>query len=121
MQMTTSAPARSAVLNERTRGWSSTAEPSEFHMPPSLDDFRATLREWFNYAAHNGASHVDLNSGDLHRGMGGYPPPAGKHHAMPSCCKAMYEEYNRGRAEILQKPPKGNGASLTIRYFLPRP
>ena len=36
-----------------------------------------------------GAGHVEINSGELHRAVGGYP---GADHRMPMCCDAMYEE-----------------------------
>jgi hypothetical protein len=38
---------------------------------------------------------------------------------MPVCCDAMYDE-QRARKSTLLSPPKGKGASLTIRYGLPR-
>ena len=38
---------------------------------------------------------------------------------MSSCCQAMYHEENAGD-EIISRPAKGKGASLTIRYRLPR-
>lgn len=38
---------------------------------------------------------------------------------MPSCCQAMYHE-QRADDEIISRPPKGKGATLTIRYRLPR-
>jgi hypothetical protein len=44
-----------------------------------------------------GVRHIDINSGDLHRKLGGYPGD-----------------------EVLAAPPKGKGATLTIRYVLPR-
>jgi hypothetical protein len=38
---------------------------------------------------------------------------------MPSCCEAMYAEKRTGDV-IIARPPEGMGASLTIRYQLPR-
>jgi hypothetical protein len=38
---------------------------------------------------------------------------------MPSCCEAMYAEKRTGDV-IIARPPEGMGASLTIRYKLPR-
>jgi 5-methylcytosine-specific restriction protein A len=38
---------------------------------------------------------------------------------MPMCCQAMYK-LKRASDEIVSAPPKGKGASLTIRYLLPR-
>ena len=39
---------------------------------------------------------------------------------MPSCCGVMRGELEAGKAEIIYTPESGNGASLTIRYYLPR-
>jgi 5-methylcytosine-specific restriction protein A len=64
-----------------------------------------------------GRPHVEINAGELHRVIGGYPG-AGEHR-MPMCCQAMLFE-KRASDEIVFEPPKGKGASLTIRYRLPR-
>jgi 5-methylcytosine-specific restriction protein A len=66
-----------------------------------------------------GAKHVDVVSGDVHRAVGGYPPPKGKNHHMPLCCDVMREMMRDGDV-VLQSPRKGQGATLTIRYRLPR-
>jgi len=65
-----------------------------------------------------GLTFIDIVSGDLHTEMGGYPAPEGK-HAMPACCNAMKKFYIKNKDEILHEPPKGQGATLTIRYKLP--
>lgn len=83
---------------------------------PSTDDFRQAIRKTIREAERRGASHIDINSGEIHRALGGYPGPGA---AMPSCCNAMYAE-QRATDNILSQPPKGKGASLTIRYKLPR-
>ncbi len=57
--------------------------------------------------------HIDLNAGDIHRAVGGYPSA---NHRMPMCCQVMRSRM-RGDDKILVVPPKGNGASLTIRYY----
>ena len=59
---------------------------------------------------------IDINAGELHLRVGGYPGP---NHRMPVCCRVMKEEMHPGDI-ILQEPPKGAGASLTVRYMLPR-
>jgi 5-methylcytosine-specific restriction protein A len=59
---------------------------------------------------------VDINAGELHRAVGGYP---GRSHRMPICCAAMREEMRAGD-EGVTSPASGYGASLTIRYLLPR-
>ncbi len=81
-----------------------------------IEDFRAQLLAEFRRATERGASFIDVNSGELHRQVGSYPGP---NHRMPVCCEAMYGEQRLGD-RILARPPKGKGASLTIRYKLPR-
>ena len=83
---------------------------------PSVNEFRSALRSRFREAESRGLSHIEINSGKLHQELGGYP---GSGHQMPSCCKAMSDERTAGD-EIISQPPKGKGASLTIRYLLPR-
>ena len=83
---------------------------------PTKDDFRAELKSQLREAELRGAGDLDINSGELHRKLGGYPKSP---HQMPSCCGAMYDE-QRGEDTIISAPKKGKGASLTIRYRLPR-
>jgi 5-methylcytosine-specific restriction protein A len=59
---------------------------------------------------------VDVKSGDLHRRVGGYPA---NNHRMPICCSVMKDSMKTGDI-ILHEPPSGQGASLIIRYKLPR-
>jgi hypothetical protein len=83
---------------------------------PGVRDFRTELRARFRRAEYRGAANIEVNAGELHRSIGGYP---GYSHNMPQCCEAMYGE-KRVEDEIIASPPKGKGASLTIRYVLPR-
>jgi hypothetical protein len=87
-------------------------------MMPKKEEFRAELQNQLRDAARRGATHLEINSGALHRKVGGYPALDGKHQ-MPSCCDAMYDA-QQGRDVIVSAPEKGKGASLTIRYALPR-
>lgn len=48
--------------------------------------------------------------------VGGHPSNA---HGMPVCCSVMRKAMGPNDHEI-QAPPKGDGASLTIEYRLPR-
>lgn len=82
----------------------------------TMETLRAELRSQLSQADRRGVRYVDINSGELHRKVGGYPRP---NHTMPSCCNVMYEEQGAGD-KVLSRPPKGRGASLTIRYKLPR-
>ncbi|SDH83380.1 5-methylcytosine-specific restriction enzyme A [Pseudobutyrivibrio sp. 49] len=81
---------------------------------PNKDDFLKEIQKLLNGAKSKGASYIDINSGEVHRSLGGYP---GKKHAMPSCCDAMYE-LMKDNDEIISAPQSGKGASLTIRYYI---
>ena len=83
---------------------------------PTVDEFRIALRSLFREAEARGVPYIEINSGQLHRKVGGYPGPKQR---MPSCCQAMYNEQRTGD-EIISRPPKGKGAALTIRYRAPR-
>ncbi len=83
---------------------------------PSKDEFRAALRNILWEAERKGARVIDVNARGLHRKIADYPSPD---HRMPACCEAMHEERRAGDL-ALSVPPEGFGASLTIRYHLPR-
>jgi 5-methylcytosine-specific restriction protein A len=80
------------------------------------EDFENKLLEKLRKAQEKNQSYVDITSGDLHRSVGGYP---GKDHRMPVCCDVM-RELMKVKDEIIQQPPSGMGATLVIRYHLPR-
>jgi len=84
---------------------------------PTPDDFRKELRRQLDLAKAGGRREVVVNAGELHRVVGNYPDP--KKHRMPECCRIMREEMKVGD-EIVSQPPKGNGASVSIRYRIPR-
>jgi len=83
---------------------------------PSVVDFRNALNKILKSAQVRGLPHVDVRAGDLHRQVGGYPGPG---HRMPVCCDAMRGTIQAGDI-VLEEPPSGLGASLKIRYKLPR-
>lgn len=83
---------------------------------PTKDEFDAELRARFRRAKERGADSLVVNSGEMHRALGGYP---GQKHQMPSCCDVMHGHFGSGD-EIISAPPSSKGASLTIRYRLPR-
>jgi len=83
---------------------------------PTAQDFREKINHIFQAAKCNGQQYINVNSGDLHRQVGGYP---GHNHRMPNCCSVMKQHMKPGD-EILDGPPSRQGASLTIRYYLPR-
>jgi hypothetical protein len=81
---------------------------------PTEQDFRTEIRGQMREAQTASASFVDINSGQVHHAVGGYPGP---NHRMPVCCQVMKADIRAGD-EVL--PPNGQGGSLTIRYKLPR-
>ena len=83
---------------------------------PSTEDFRTTLRDVLTKADEYGFVAVDVNSGNLHRRVGDYP---GNDHRMPMCCEAMYSEM-KVKDSIISQPESGQGASVVVRYKLPR-
>jgi hypothetical protein len=54
-----------------------------------------------------------LNAGDIHTSLGQCP---GHNHRIPLCCKVMRSLMTQND-EIINEPPKGEGASLTIKYY----
>lgn len=78
--------------------------------------FQDELRRIFEAVEDLGLSFIDIKSGDLHRIVGHYP---GRDHRMPMCCDVMYQNMTDSDL-ILEQPPKGKGASLIVRYKLPR-
>ena len=82
----------------------------------NVEKFRKALAELFASAAKKGERSITLTSGVLHSRVGGYPGP---NHRMPVCCDAMYGAMKEGD-QVIERPPKGKGATLKIRYLLPR-
>ena len=79
-------------------------------------EFAFELGRIIGHAEEKGDVHIDVSSGDLHRRVGGYP---GHDHRMPVCCGAMRHCMD-SRDTILSEPPKEDGATVVIRYVLPR-
>jgi hypothetical protein len=81
-------------------------------------DFKMELYRMMNQALYEGKATVEINSGELHRRVGGYP---GANHRMPMCCLVMLAAFAPDAGDvILEDPPSGPGANLTIRYVLPK-
>ena len=80
----------------------------------TTDDFRHDLSELLTAAQNLGFVAVEINAGNLHRRVGGYP---GKDHRMPLCCEVMRKAM-KNDDEVVDEPPSGQGARLTIRYRL---
>jgi hypothetical protein len=85
-------------------------------MAADTQTFREELHSILKKAETLGLVAVDVNSGSLHRRVGGYP---GTNHRMPMCCEAMYGEMGPGD-EVVKQPRSGKGASVVVRYKLPR-
>jgi transcriptional regulator with XRE-family HTH domain len=78
--------------------------------------FEEALAARLRKAERAGQAFEEVVSGDLHRVVGDYPGPG---HRMPVCCTVMTRAMRPGD-RILREPPSGKGATLTIRYRLPR-
>ncbi len=85
-------------------------------MQPTVKSFQQALGQIIAWAERQGKDHIDVKSGDLHRRIGGYPS---RNHRMPTCCAVMRRSLRPGD-RILHQPPSGKGATLTVRYKLPR-
>ena len=83
---------------------------------PNADDFRRILTKYFRETEDKRQDSITLESGQVHRRVGGYP---GGSHSMPTCCSVMRKLMQEGD-ELLYAPPSGKGASLKIRYNFPR-
>ncbi len=108
------------VKREKREGKPPEAEPAkkleERRLPPTTEDFQRELDKVFAKAQQEGKPFIEVKSGDLHRSVGGYPGP---NHRIPLCCTVMKRTMKPGD-EILRQPPSGLGATLTIRFELPR-
>jgi hypothetical protein len=85
---------------------------------PTAEEFREQLLEVFRVATQKRKSFVIVKAGRLHRAVGEYPNS--KTHRMPVCCEVMRSAMHKGDV-VVGEPPKGKGATLIIRYTLPRP
>lgn len=87
---------------------------------PTAEEFKTESHRMMFEAFKAGKDTVDINAGDLHRRVGDYPDPT--RHRMPVCCEVMKAAIALDAGDkVLQEPPRGQGASLSIRYVLPRP
>jgi len=83
---------------------------------PDAAAFEFATRIAWKDAETNGSTFVDIESGALHKKLGGYP---GRSHRMPDCCQVMKRLMTK-EDRILSEPAKGKGATLVIRYVIPR-
>ena len=87
-------------------------------MIPTADDFQQELDRIFAEGHASGKTEIVVRSGELHKRVGGYAGTAGNHR-MPTCCQVMRRNM-RDQDEIVSAPDQGQGATLLIRYQLPR-
>jgi hypothetical protein len=85
---------------------------------PTAGDFETEIRDRWAVSQKQGATHLDIKAGELHHKLGGYPASDGGHR-MPDCCQVMKRLMQAGDT-VRHSPPKGAGASLVVRYTLPR-
>ena len=83
---------------------------------PTAAQFEEEIRREWTHAIAKDCGHLEVNAGELHRALGGYPGP---NHRMPDCCQVMKRLMTSGD-RIVSTPPSGQGSSLTIRYRVPR-
>lgn len=86
---------------------------------PTLDDFASALLGRFREARAVGRRWMYVTAIDVHREVAG-PAAGDAGDLMPLCCGAMRAAMRDGDT-VLCESPGGDGATLTIRYLLPRP
>jgi hypothetical protein len=100
------------VSPKRARTKAVDREPRSTNIP-NADTFRHTLSELLSSSK---GQYVDVVACELHDLVG---TRSGKDSRMPTCCNVMLAAMQNGDT-VLASPPRGRGASLTIRYRLPR-
>lgn len=84
---------------------------------PTAGEFRAALHWRFYRAECGGANRVEVTAGDLYRETGAHPDDT---DGMRSCCLVMRSEMLTDVDSVVSETGDGRGASLTIRYKVPR-
>ena len=77
---------------------------------------RAKLHALLDREEKLGRPFLEVKAGALHPEVDGYPD---SNHQMRARCRVMRGEMTAGDT-VVAEPPKGEGATLTIRYLLPR-
>ena len=81
-------------------------------MSPTAWDFQNQLMAILNGARRSGQPYIDVESGNLHRQVGGF---ANSNHKMPVCCEVMKRMMRFGDS-VLSETTSAQDATLTIRY-----
>lgn len=83
---------------------------------PNTASFRKALHQLLQHAQEQGLPSIDVNAGQFHTQVGGYP---GRNNRMPTCTAVLKKAMREGDT-LLEDTEKGAGASVTIKYKLPR-
>src|SRR5437868_7752292 len=83
-------------------------------MKPTAWEFRNKLTVILNTARQKGQSYVDIESGSLHKDVGG---DANAHHRMPVCCEVMMKMMRNGDS-ILKERSEEHTSELQSRFDL---
>ncbi len=83
---------------------------------PDTQTFKQALLQTLKVAQNKGLKEITVNAGELHRQVGGYP---GTNNRMATCTMVLKNEMTDGDI-IIKDTNKGAGASVTIKYILPR-
>src|ERR1700761_2204663 len=82
-------------------------------------EFRQALIDAMHQTELKGQPFLDITAGELHTAVGGYP---GDQNRMPMCCRMMRMLAIEGWGDLtVQESTTRKGATLRIRYRLPRP
>jgi hypothetical protein len=82
-------------------------------MAPNTSDFWQGLTYLMAEARGFKKTDLEITAGELHRQVGGYPEPHGK-HAMASASDVLHAAVARYNGRVLYEPPKGRGARLRV-------
>ena len=82
-------------------------------MPPTAWDFQNHLTAILNGARQTGKPYVDVESGNLHKRVGG----VNSNHWIPVCSEVMRRMMRAGDS-ILKEPADEHDTTLLIRYIV---
>lgn len=71
-----------------------------------------------NNARDKGLKSIIISSKELAEELNNIDPDVNYMERRPSVCNAMRDLMDNPRDKILHTPPKGNGSTLKIEYFL---
>lgn len=97
---------------------SSDAKKESIEASVALDRaaFDREIHAQLSRAQEQGRAHIEINAGELHRQLGGYPGPS---HRISVACSALRAAMQDGDS-VSFEPPQESGAALTVRYAVAR-